>query len=524
MDDARYSDLIKAVSAFRRYAHPERTSGWEERFRFGISDIEQVFETAVHGDPWLLPPQVAQRELHPEGEYRADAIATDLPAASAVQIAQQVRARALSPIEIAKSVLTRIEAHRHLNAFITVDPARVTDDAEELAIRLKRGEDIGPLGGVPVAIKDLMSIRGYPLTAGSRAIEAKIQARDAPLVARLREAGALIVGTTNLHELAFGVTSANPHFGAVQNPRMPGHIPGGSSGGSAAALVAGLAAVTVGSCTGGSIRQPAACCGVVGFKGTWGAVPTEGVVPLAWSLDHVGPLTRSVEDAALAFEVMAALPVHSTLPPSSSMPPRIVRPRQFFFDLLEDEVGGVIDRALPALEKAGASLVPCDIPGIELAPGIQLITIGAEATQANWHLLKEHGDKLGEDVRVRLEIGQFYLAADYIKAQQLRRQVRASVLAAFGDADVMLVPAMPVLPPKNGTTTVRIGGRDMHVAPLLTRFTSPFNFCGFPAISLPCGKAGNGAPVNVQLVGRPGADARVLQAARWCERVFAEQA
>jgi Asp-tRNA(Asn)/Glu-tRNA(Gln) amidotransferase A subunit family amidase len=524
MNDPRYADLLRAVAAFRNYAPPDRASLWEERFGFGIPDIEQVFETTVCGEPWLLPPQVPQRELHPQGEYHVPALGTDLPAASAVQIAQQVRSRALSPLEIAKSFLARIEAHRHLNAFITVDPARVVDDAEELAIRLNRGEDLGPLAGVPVAIKDLMSIRGYPLTAGTRAIEAKVQPRDAPLVARLRDAGALIVGTTNLHELAFGVTSANPHFGAVQNPRLPGHIPGGSSGGSAAALAAGLAAVTVGSCTGGSIRQPAACCGVVGFKGTWGAVPTEGVIPLAWSLDHVGPLTRSVEDAALAFEVMAGLPAHSMLPPSASMPPRIVRPRQFFFDFLEDEVGGAIERVLPVLEKSGASIAPCDIPGIELAPGIQLITIGAEATQANWHLLREHGDRLGEDVRVRLEIGQFYLAADYIKAQQLRRQVRASVLAAFGDADVMLVPAMPVLPPKSGTTTVRIGGRDMHVAPLLTRFTSPFNFCGFPAISLPCGKSAGGAPVNVQLVGRPGADACVLQAARWCERVFAEQA
>jgi aspartyl-tRNA(Asn)/glutamyl-tRNA(Gln) amidotransferase subunit A len=522
MNDPRYADLLRAVAAFRRYAEADRVSAWEQRFAFGIPDIEQVFEAAACGEPWLLPPQTPQRELHPAGEYGAGSLFSDLPFAPAIQIAQQVRTRALAPVEIAKTFLERIAAHRHLNAFITVDPARVMDEAEELELRLNRGEDVGPLAGVPVGIKDLMSIRGYPLTAGTRAIDAKVQARDAPLVARLREAGALIVGTTNLHELAFGVTSANPHFGVVQNPRLPGHVPGGSSGGSAAALAAGLAAVAIGSCTGGSIRQPAACCGVVGFKATWGAVPTEGVVPLAWSLDHVGPLTRSVEDAALAFEVMAGLPAHSTLPQTASMPPRIVRPRRFFFDGLEDSVAEAIGQAQSRLEKAGATIAPCDIPGIELAPGIQLITIGAEATQANWHLLRERGDRLGEDVRLRLEIGQFYLAADYIKAQQLRRQVRASALAAFGDADVMIVPAIPILPPKNGTNTVRIGGRDMHVAPLLTRLTSPFNFCGFPAISLPCGKAPNGARVNLQIVGRPGGDARVLQAARWCERVFAE--
>ncbi len=172
------------------------------------------------------------------------------------------------------------------------------EEANALAQRVRRGEDPGPLAGVPVGIKDLMAVRGYPLTAGTRAIEAVVQERDAPVVAKLRAAGALIVGTTNLHELAFGINSANPHFGHVQNPRYPEHIPGGSSGGSAAAVAAGLAAIGVGSCTGGSIRQPAACCGIVGFKPTYDAVSREGVHALAWSLDHIGPITRNVQDAA----------------------------------------------------------------------------------------------------------------------------------------------------------------------------------------------------------------------------------
>jgi aspartyl-tRNA(Asn)/glutamyl-tRNA(Gln) amidotransferase subunit A len=222
------------------------------------------------------------------------------------------------------------------------------------------------------------------------------------------------------------------------------------------------------------------------------------------------------------FEVMAGLPVHSSLPSTSAAAPRIVRPRQFFFELLEDEVRVTMDSALRTLEAAGAAIAPCDIPGIELAPGVQLITINSEAAQSNAHLLREHADLLGEDVRVRLEIGQFYLAVDYVKAQQLRKQVRDAVIAAFGDADVMIIPAMPILPPKAGTTTLSIGGQAMHIAPLLTRFTSPINFCGLPAISLPCGTASSGLPVNMQIVGRPGADARVLQAAKWCEQVFAQ--
>ncbi len=515
------TEFLRAVAAFRRYGHPERLADWEQRFAFGLADIEQVFEAAAAAAPVLSAPGANQTESFATGRYVPASAPGELVSASAAQIAHQVRNRELSAVEIARLFLARIEAHRHLNAFITVNPALVMEEAHGLDHRLKRGEDVGPLAGVPVGIKDLMSVRGYPLTAGTRAIEAKVQERDATVVARLRAAGALIVGTTNLHELAFGINSANPHFGHVQNPRYPGHIPGGSSGGSAAAVAAELAAVAVGSCTGGSIRQPAACCGIVGFKPTYDAVPREGVYPLAWSLDHIGPITRNVEDAAIAFEVMAGLPEHSMLPQASIAAPRVMKPRKFFFDLLDDEVRAALESALGRMRAAGAQIGEVDVPGIELAPGIQLITIASEGAQSNAQLLARHADKLGEDVRLRLETGQFYLAIDYIKAQQLRNQVRQSMIASFGEADVMIIPAMPVLPPKSGTMTMDLGGKTMHIAPLLTRFTSPINFCGFPALSMPCGKSRSGLPVNLQVVGRPGADATVLRVARWCERLLA---
>ena len=516
------TEFLRAVSAFRRYAHPERLTDWEQRFGFGLADIEQVFEAAVAPAtaPVLSAPGAVPIESFPAGRYVPSSVPGELVSASAAQIAHQVRNRKLSVVEIAELFLGRIEAHRHLNAFITVNPALTMEQAHGLDHRLKRGEDIGPLAGVPVGVKDLMSVRGYPLTAGTRAIEARVQERDAPVVARLRAAGALIMGTTNLHELAFGINSANPHFGHVQNPRYPGYIPGGSSGGSAAAVAAELSAVAVGSCTGGSIRQPAACCGIVGFKPTYDAVPREGVFPLAWSLDHIGPITRNVEDAVIAFEVMAGLPEHSMLPHAAITAPRIMQPRKFFYDMLDDEVRAAMDAALARFRAAGAPIGEVDVPGIELAPGIQLITIASEGSQANWNLLAQHGDKLGEDVRLRLETGQFYLAVDYIKAQQLRNQVRQSMIASFSDAEVMIIPAMPVLPPKSGTMIMELGGKTMHVAPLLTRFTSPINFCGFPALSMPCGKSRSGLPVNLQVVGRPGADATVLRVARWCEQVL----
>ena len=515
------TELLHAVAAFRRYALPERSQAWEERFAFGLPDIEQVFEAQVASDPLLSPPRPHQYLGFEPGPYLPVSNTQDVFFAGAVQIAHQVRQRKLSPRDIASTFLDRIDAHRHLNAFITVNRGLVLREAESLAQRVQRGEDPGPLAGVPIAVKDLMSVRGYPLTAGTRAIDAGIQERDAPVVARLREAGALIIGTANLHELAYGIDSANPHYGHVQNPRYPGHIPGGSSGGSAAAVAAGLATVAVGSCTGGSIRQPAACCGIVGFKPTYDAVPRDGVVALAWSLDHIGPITRSVEDAAVAFEVMAGLATHSMLPLEAAMPPRIMQPRKFFYETLDDEVRAAVENALSAFRKAGAPVGEVDVPGIELAPGIQLITINSEASQAHWHLLENSGDRLGDDVRVRLEIGQFYLAVDYVKAQRLRTQVRQSMIASFGAADVMIIPAMPVLPPKTGTATINLGGKTQHVAPTLTRFTSPINFCGFPALSMPCGQSKDGLPVNLQVIGRPGADASVLSAARWCERVLA---
>jgi Asp-tRNA(Asn)/Glu-tRNA(Gln) amidotransferase A subunit family amidase len=521
MSSRPLNDLLNAVAAFRRYPFPDRVDEWEPRFAFGLPDIEQVHEASVQAEPVLSAPRVVPEFV--AGAADSGPLTTpltDLYAASAAQIAHHVKSGETSVLDIARQYLSRIEAHRHLNAFITVDPERVLGDARVLDLHLARGGTLGPLAGVPVGIKDLMSVCGYPLTGGTRAIEAKIQKADAPAVARLRAAGALIVGTTNLHELAYGVDSANPHFGHVQNPRYPGYIPGGSSGGSAAAVAAGLATIAVGTCTGGSIRQPAACCGIVGFKPTYDAVPREGVLPLAWSLDHIGPITRGVEDAALAFEAMAGLVPHSMLR-AMDMPPRLMLPRKFFYDALEDQVASTVEHALGRLRKAGALVGEVDVPGIELAPGIQLITLNSEAGQANSELLLKHADKLGDDVRVRLETGQFYLAMDYIKAQRLRNQVRQSMIASFGNADVMVIPAMPVLPPKNGTRTMTLGGKTVHVAPTLTRFTSPINFCGFPALSMPVGKAANGLPVNIQIVGRPGADTTVLSVARWCEAVFA---
>jgi aspartyl-tRNA(Asn)/glutamyl-tRNA(Gln) amidotransferase subunit A len=515
--------LLRASADARGYPFLERAALWEERLAMHFKDLDSVLKAPQTGDTLTLPPKAKLEVLPPaRGE---GASAQTLPPldsgeavcfASAADIAAQVRAGQLSPLEVADAVLTRIEQHAQLNAYITVRPELVRKDAQALAQRIARGTDPGPLAGVPVGVKDLMYVRGHPLTCGTKAMEGRAADRDAEVVAKLRAAGALIVGTTNLHELAYGVTSANAHFGHVGNPAAPGHLPGGSSGGSGAAVAAGLATIGVGSDTGGSIRVPAACCGIVGFKPTHDAVSREGVWPLAWTLDHIGPLTRSAADAALAFEAMAGLPPGCILGKQLDRP-RLVTPAPFFFEHLDDAVRGRIDAALQALGAAGATLEGRRIEGMEYAPATQFVTLCSEACQANWELITRHAEGISSDIRLRFEVGQFIGAIDYVKAQRLRRWLRENMIEALNDADALVLPTLPIAIPKQGVTTLKFAGRVLPVPTALTRLTSPFNFSGMPAASIPCGRDRHGLPVGLQLVGRPGADATVLAAARWCE-------
>jgi len=364
-----------------------------------------------------------------------------------------------------------------------------------------------------------MPVMGYPMTCGTKAIDPVERTRDAEVVARLRAAGAIIVGVTNLHELAYGVTSANVHFGHVGNPAAPGHIPGGSSGGSGAAVAAGLATIGVGTDTGGSIRIPAACCGVVGFKGSYEAVSREDVWPLAFSLDHIGPLARSVADAALGFEVMAGLPA-GCISTKQVERPHLVKPSVFFFEDIDEVVRKRVEAALQALAGAGAEISERALDGIEYAPATQWITLCTEACHADWELLMTRPEGISADVRLRLEVGQFIGGVDYVKAQRMRRWLRDNMVAALSEGHVLVTPALPVRIPRAGTTTIEIAGRTLPIPSAMTRFSSPFNMAGLPAISLPIGKDDDGAPVGLQLVGRPGADATVLAVARWCERVL----
>ena len=517
------SDLLRASAESRRYPFLERADYWEERLLMHVRDLENLLQAPVSGDTVLMPPKVKLEVLPPPSVVASAPVtrSTELAFASAAEIAARVRRRELSPFEVARAIVERADAHRSLNAFITLRPEAVLREARHLEDRVQAGEDLGPLAGVPVAVKDLMHVKGYPMTCGTKALPGDESSSDAQAVAKLRAAGALIVGTTNLHELAYGVTSANPHFGHVANPAAPGHIPGGSSGGSGAAVAAGLSAIALGTDTGGSIRIPAACCSIVGFKGTHEAVSRAGVWPLSDSLDHIGPLTRSVADAALSFEVMAGLPA-GCIASKNVERPRLVKPAPYFFDQLDAPVRERIDTALRKLTGAGATLEERKIDAVQYVPAVQFVTIAVDGCQSNWSLLTGRGERIGAEVRVRLEVGQFIAAIDYVKAQRLRRQIRDAMIAALKDADVFVLPTMPLSTPKQGLSTIEFAGRKMPLAGAVTRLTGPFNSTGMPALSIPCGRDGKGLPVSLQLVGRPGADATVLAVGRWVEAVLAE--
>jgi aspartyl-tRNA(Asn)/glutamyl-tRNA(Gln) amidotransferase subunit A len=419
-------------------------------------------------------------------------------------------------VELVDAYLDRIDAARQLNAFITVTGERARREARRAEASLRRHES-RPLLGVPIAIKDLFSTRGVRTTAGSSILRDWIPARDATAVARLRAVGAVSLGKLNLHEFAYGVTNANPHWGVARNPHDPERIPGGSSGGSAIAVVAGLCAGSIGTDTGGSIRIPAALCGCVGLKPTFGAVPLDGVIPLGRSLDHAGPITRSVADAGLLFEVMAARPA-STSPPVRRL--RIGVPDQFFFEQVDRGVSKAVRGALDELRSAGLRLRPVKLPQMSLTVAAQLVTLRAEALAYHAGWIRSRPRSYGRDTRVRLQLGALVAATDYLLAQQARERMKAELRTIFTEVDILVTPTVPITAPKLGERYVRWGKRQETVDGALVRFTQAFNLTGVPAISVPCGLA-HGLPVGIQMIAPWNEEARLLGVGKLLEKLLA---
>jgi aspartyl-tRNA(Asn)/glutamyl-tRNA(Gln) amidotransferase subunit A len=470
-----------------------------------------------------------------------------------------LRARQLSALELVEEHLERIRQSPGLNAFIAVFEGQARREAMAADKALASGS-AGPLAGIPIAIKDLMAMRGYAMTGGSRALDGALSSNDADVVARLRAAGAVIVGAANLHELAYGVTSENPHFGAVKNPRRPEHMAGGSSGGSAAAVAAHLALGAVGTDTGGSIRIPAAACGVVGLKPTYGRTTCRGVLPLSWSLDHVGPLAATCSDAAVLWAAMADDPleeerafaqavIRKSVSPKDSralssgleaaarlaramangaddafdqaggmtrasdalVGLRFGRPPDEWLHPLQDDVARAWQVSLDRLRDAGALVSVVEPPPMSFIRAAQFVVLHAEAAAFHRERLRQRASDLGPDVRVRLQIGEFLMAVDYVQGQRLRRQVANGFLDLFDRIDVLMLPALPVVAPALGTRLITMGGRVEPVHRALTRYTAPFNQSGLPALVMPIGADGLGLPLGIQIAGRPFGELDILR-------------
>jgi len=428
-------------------------------------------------------------------------------------------------LSLTTAALDRIaRLHGSLRAFITVTAEPALARARQADAELAAGHDRGALHGLPVSVKDLFATRGILTTGGSRVYRARVPDFNSTVVKRLEAAGAVLVGKNNLHELAYGVTSANPHFGAVVNPWDPQRSPGGSSGGSAAALAAGLVHGAMGTDTGGSIRIPASFCGVVGLKPTYGRVSRYGVLPLAYTLDHAGPLAASVRDAALLLNAVAG---HDPADPSSSRRPvvdfapapgcsirglRIGIPENFFFERLDPEVNDAVRGALERARSLGAGLKPVRVPDMAAINAVARIVQLAEAASVLGPLL-ERRDELGGDVQALIDQGRLVGATDYLDAQRLRRRYQREFAGLWSEIDCIAAPTTPLTAPEVGQTSVRLGGEDEDARLAVTRLVRGINLLGLPAISIPCGLSGTGMPIGLQIIGPAFDEATVLTAA-----------
>ncbi len=439
------------------------------------------------------------------------------------EAAASLRERNVSAEELTNAAIARIDRlNTSLRAFITVTADYALDRARRADSELAAGRDRGPLHGIPIAVKDLFHMRGVPTTAGSKVFENFMPEVNAAVIDKLEAAGAVILGKLNMHELAYGITSANPHFGAVRNPWDMERSPGGSSGGSGAAVAANIVYAAMGSDTGGSIRIPASFCGTVGLKPTYGRVSRYGAHPLGFTLDHMGPLTRCVRDAAIVLNAIAG---HDHRDEASSRRPtidyvpdegcsirgvRIGFPENFFFENLDADVESSVRGAIARAEALGAVVKPVTVPDVAELNAVARMILLSEASAVLEPYL-ENRRLFGADVLALLDQGRLVSATDYINAQRLRRRMRAEFDELWNEVDCVVCPSTPNTAPKIGETTIRLGGRDEDVRLATTRLVRGINALGYPALSIPCGLSGAGMPMGLQIVGAPFDEATILR-------------
>jgi Asp-tRNA(Asn)/Glu-tRNA(Gln) amidotransferase A subunit family amidase len=459
--------------------------------------------------------------------------------ASTFDYARAYRDGETTPVEVASRVIAAVEASDaavpKLRAVIKCDRDAVMRQAEASAARIKAGRPIGVLDGVPVSVKDELDMTPYTTSVGTSFLGKEPAKADATSVARLRAAGALMIGKTNMHEIGIGVTGLNPHFGTPRNPYNTGHYTGGSSSGSAAAVAAGFSPIALGADGGGSVRVPASFCGVVGLKPTFGRVSEIGAAPLCWSVAHVGPLAATVADAALAYAVIAGpdpLDANSLHQP----PPEIrgwdnidlnglrlgvYRP---WFEHAEAQVVAACEELLRRLVGLGARVVDVEIHDLEAARVAHTLTIAGEMSQSMQATYAEHRKDHGLDVRINLALSREFRTFDYVKAQRIRTRAIANFNRALDYADVIITPTSGVAAPRIPSGALPDGESDLSTLVEIMRFATPGNLTGLPAITFPAGYTTEGLPVGMQAMGRAWDEKTLLRLALAAEKVVERKA
>jgi aspartyl-tRNA(Asn)/glutamyl-tRNA(Gln) amidotransferase subunit A len=436
----------------------------------------------------------------------------DLPRSLAA-LSRELGARRLSPVEVVKALLERIEVDES-NSFIIVTAERALEEATRAEGEIQARRYRGPLHGVPVGLKDLIYTRGVRTTMGSAFFAGYVPDHSATVTRKLEEAGSILIGKTNTHEFAYGPTGDRSYFGPTRNPHDTRRITGGSSGGSGAAVAAGLCYGALGSDTGGSIRIPASLCGTVGMKPTFGRVSKRGVFPLCWSLDHVGPITRTVRDNAMMLNVLAGHDpedLHSVDRPAEDFTrdlesglrgAGIGLPSSFYFEHVDDEVEARVREAIEIFTSLGAEVREVEIPNLKDTLKAQRLILAAEAYAVHEERLENEPEKFGEEVRERLMDGERPKAYRYANARERGLLATDEFDRALGGVDVLLTPTLPIVATEIGQREVSIGGYEEVVRSALTRLTGPTDLTGHPSLSVPCGTTVSGLPVGLQLIGR----------------------
>ena len=441
-------------------------------------------------------------------------------------LGRDIQGKRVSPVEVTRAFLERTESlEPKLNAFITCMPELALAAAKKAEAEIQRGVYRGPLHGIPFAVKDLFWTKGVRTTSGSPIHRDFMPPHDSMAVARLAEAGAILTGKTNMVEFAFGTVEHNDAFGSPHNPWKLDATPGGSSSGSGVAVAAGEIPLALGTDTAGSIRIPCAFCGLSGLKPTYGTISRYGVTPLSWSLDHVGPMARTIEDVAIAMNILAG---HDSRDPFSVrygpedytrglndgiQGLRVAIPKDYVREFIDAEVEATFHLAVDKLQDLGCSIDEVSIPELGWSWMVgQAITM-AEAASYHVDHINGRGTEMQPLIRKRIEAGYFISAKDYLQAQRVRSLLGKKLEEVFERYSLLILPTVPVTPPALGQMTITLGDTTLPVGESTIRLTRPFNLNGLPAASIPCGRSSEGTPSGLQLVGRPFNDALVLGAA-----------